>query len=227
MDRETILIVDDDMDIILLLRKALESEGYLTTYAMNGNEAIRKANDPVLSLILLDIVMPDLNGLNVCKRIRDEISVPIIFLSAKDREIDKIIGLELGADDYITKPFSVDEVIARVKSHLRREKRKKKELDKNSLLQTGRLTINKDTYEVMVDDIQIMLSTKEFQILLFMVENKNRVLSREQIYEAIWGLNDFGDLNTVTVHLKNIRYKMDPERHYIKTVWGAGYKFIG
>jgi len=227
MDRDKILIADDDMDIILLLRKALESEGFLTTYAMNGNEAIIKANDPELSLILLDIVMPDLNGLNVCKRIRDEISIPIIFLSAKDREIDKIIGLELGADDYITKPFSVDEVVARVKSHLRREMRKKKEFDKNSLLQIGSLTINKDTYEVMVDDLHIMLSTKEFQILLYMVENKNRVLSREQIYEAIWGFNEIGDLNTVTVHLKNIRLKMDPERRFIKTVWGAGYKFVG
>ncbi|RKP49893.1 DNA-binding response regulator [Cohnella endophytica] len=226
MGKEKILIADDDMDIILLLRKTLESEGYLTTYAMNGNEAIMKANDPELSLILLDIVMPDQNGLNVCRRIRDDISVPIIFLSAKDREIDKIIGLELGADDYITKPFSVDEVIARVKSHLRRETRKKKEIDKNAMLQSGKLTLNKDTYDVIVDDRKIILSTKEFQILAYMVENKNRVLSREQIYDAIWGMNEIGDLNTVTVHLKNIRLKMDPKRQYIKTVWGAGYKFV-
>lgn len=226
MHREKILIADDDMDIILLLRKTLESEGYSTAYAMNGNEAVLKATDPELSLILLDIVMPDQNGLNVCRRIRDDISIPIIFLSAKDREIDKIIGLELGADDYITKPFSVDEVIARVKSHLRRESRKKKEIDKHSLLQSGKLTINKDTYDVVVDDRKILLSTKEFQILAYMVENKNRVLSREQIYDAIWGMDEMGDLNTVTVHLKNIRLKMDPERQYIKTVWGAGYKFV-
>ncbi|MFB9276023.1 response regulator transcription factor [Cohnella cellulosilytica] len=227
MHKHKILIADDDMDIILLLRKALESEGYLTTYALNGNDAIMKAKDPELSLILLDIVMPDLNGLHVCRRIRDEISVPLIFLSAKDREIDIIIGLELGADDYITKPFSVDEVIARVKSHLRRETRKKKEAESRSLLRSGQLTINKDTYEVAIDDLKITLSTKEFQILVYLVENKNRVLSREQIYEAIWGFNEIGDLNTVTVHLKNIRLKMDPERRFIKTVWGAGYKFVG
>jgi DNA-binding response OmpR family regulator len=225
--KEKILIADDDMDILLLLRKALEYEGFLTTFAINGSEAIAKASDPGLSLILLDIVMPDMNGLNVCKMIRDEVSVPIIFLSAKDREIDKILGLELGADDYITKPFSVDEVVARVKSHLRRESRKKKKDHNSRLLEIGELTINKDTHEVMLDDFKIFLSTKEFQILVYLAENKNRVLSREQIYEAIWGCNDFGDLNTVTVHLKNIRLKMDPQHHLIKTVWGAGYKFIG
>jgi DNA-binding response OmpR family regulator len=222
-----ILIADDDWDIILLLRTALEAEGFQTTYAMNGNEAVRKANDPDLSLILLDIVMPDMNGLNVCKQIRDEIAVPIIFLSAKDREIDKVLGLEIGADDYITKPFSVDEVVARVKAHLRREKRTKNEIHNRYMLQLGKLTINKDTYEVMVDDSPILLSTKEFQILVYMAENKNRVLSREQIYEAIWGYDEFGDFNTITVHIKNIRSKMDPEHRFIKTVWGAGYKFIG
>jgi DNA-binding response OmpR family regulator len=206
MINQKILIADDDMDIVLLLRKVLEAEGYRVDYALNGNEVKVKVKDPNLSLVLLDIVMPGIDGLNVIKQIRDEISIPIIFLSAKDRELDKILGLELGADDYITKPFSVDEIVARVKSHIRRENRKKQELPPSSLFRYGALTINKDTY---------------------MAENKNRVLSREQIYEANWGLHDFGDLNTVTVHLNNIRLKMDPHHLYIKTVWGVGYKFVG
>jgi len=227
MFRNKILIADDDLDIRILLRNALESEGFSTEIAVTGCDTMSKINDPDLSLVLLDIIMPDISGLNICRKIRDLISIPIIFLSAKDREIDKIVGLELGADDYITKPFSVDEVIARIKSHLRREARKKLEKHPISPIRFGNLVINKETYEVSINEESVQLSTKEFQILVYMAENRNRVLSREQIYEAIWGYNDFRDINTVTVHLKNLRSKIDPYRNYIKTVWGAGYKFIG
>jgi DNA-binding response OmpR family regulator len=226
MSKPKILLADDDMDILLLLRQAFQLEGFETVFAVNGAEVLKKAKEPGLSMVILDIVMPDVSGLNVCTQIRDELSIPILFLSAKDREIDKIIGLELGADDYNTKPFSVDELVARVKSHLRREARKEKDLRQSSLLQSGSITINKDTYEVTVNHEPVELSTKEFQILVYMAEHRNRVLSREQIYHAIWG-DDFGDLNTVTVHLKNIRIKMDPDRRFIKTMWGAGYKFVG
>jgi DNA-binding response OmpR family regulator len=227
MFRHKILIADDDADIHVLLRNALEFEGFATEVALNGNDALSKARDPDLSLVLLDIIMPDMSGFNICRQIRDSLSIPIVFLTAKDREIDKILGLEVGADDYITKPFSVDEVVARIKAHLRREARKKREMQASSAIQIGDLTINKDTFEVRVKGEPVVLSTKEFQILAYLVENKNRVLSREQIYEAIWGYNDFRDINTVTVHLKNIRSKIDPDHTYIKTVWGAGYKFVG
>ncbi|MFD2670355.1 response regulator transcription factor [Marinicrinis sediminis] len=218
-----LLIVDDDQATQALLKSALKREGYEIISTDNGKEALHRCTDPNLSLILLDIMLPDMSGLDICKQIRDQVSVPILIMSARDRHVDKIIGLEFGADDYITKPFNLDEIVARVKSHLRREMRAKSHRS-TEVLQFGELTINKETLEVHISGNLIPLSTKEFQILAYLAEHHHRVLSREQIYEAIWG-DEFGDLNTVTVHLKNIRLKMDPEHRYIKTVWGAGYKF--
>ncbi|QRG69185.1 response regulator transcription factor [Brevibacillus choshinensis] len=224
MTSPTILIADDDPDIVRLLAESFQDEGFLTIEAQNGKEALEKALDPSLSLILLDIMMPEMDGLDVCRKIRNSVNIPILFLSAKDRELDRVIGLEVGADDYILKPFSISELIARVRAHLRRENRY---ITATKSIHSGSLTINKDTFEVFHHDKRVELSTKEFQILLYLAENANRVLSREQIYNAIWGESEFGDINTVTVHIKNLRSKLEHDKHYIKTVWGIGYKFVG
>lgn len=223
-----ILVADDDQEIVQLIGDTLEDEGYQVIPAYNGKQALEHLEREAVSLLILDIMMPEMDGLEVCQKIRNQIMAPIILLSAKGREIDKVVGLEVGADDYLTKPFSVNELLARVKAHLRREKRSNKAEKKEPVLSFDDITIHKDNYEVFKNGSKINLSTKEFQILLYLIENKNLVLTREQIYDAIWGVgSDYCDLNTVTVHIKNLRNKIDPQNDYIKTVWGVGYKFTG
>lgn len=229
-----ILVADDDREIVKLISDSLQDEGFEVLPAYNGAEVLSLLKESEVSLVILDIMMPEMDGLEVCRRVRNDIGIPIVLLSAKSREIDKVVGLEVGADDYITKPFSINELVARVKAHLRREKRtnpavpvKPTNTDEN-VIQFDDLTIHKGTYEVFKNQMKIELSTKEFQILVYLIENRNLVLKREQIYDAIWGIgSDFCDLNTVTVHIKNLRNKLDPESRYIKTVWGTGYKFAG
>ncbi|HEX2953728.1 MAG TPA: response regulator transcription factor [Bacillota bacterium] len=231
MAEARILVADDDREIVQLIKESLDEEGFEVVTAYNGQEAFEKVNQAQPNLVILDIMMPELDGLEVCRRVRQELSAPIILLSAKSREIDKVVGLEVGADDYLTKPFSINELVARVKAHLRRERRvqpsQQAPSSANNILYYDDISINKDTYEVFKGGQPITLSTKEFQILLYLIENRNIVLSREQIYDAIWGNSEFGDLNTVTVHIKNIRAKLDVDNRYIKTVWGIGYKFTG
>ncbi|MRN56879.1 response regulator transcription factor [Paenibacillus monticola] len=227
MEKPKILVVDDDRDILILLRKRLEMEGYEVFTVSEGEEVIRQVKLNNFALIVLDIVMPSMNGLDICKAIRNLVSAPILLLSAKDREIDKVVGLELGADDYITKPFSIDELTARIKSHLRREMRSvSTPVSNQKIFQFEGININGETYEVSVDGVTVHLSGKEFEILLHLVRNRNLVLSREQIYNAVWGFEDNGDINTVTVYLKNIRKKIDPDHRMIITIWGIGYKFV-
>lgn len=224
-----ILVADDDREIVRLIGDSLEDEGYQVIPAYHGKQVLELLESSAVSLIILDIMMPEMDGLEVCRKIRNKIGIPIILLSAKGREIDKVVGLEVGADDYLTKPFSINELVARVKAHLRREKRKDKAVkNETGVLVFDDITIHKDSYEVFKNGRKINLSTKEFQILLYLIENKNLVLSREQIYDAVWGVgSDYCDLNTVTVHIKNLRDKIDPQNEYIKTVWGVGYKFTG
>lgn len=224
-----ILVADDDREIVRLIGDSLEDEGYQVIPAYHGKQVLELLESSAVSLIILDIMMPEMDGLEVCRKIRNKIGIPIILLSAKGREIDKVVGLEVGADDYLTKPFSINELVARVKAHLRREKRKDKAVkNETGVLVFDDVAIHKDNYEVYKNGRKINLSTKEFQILLYLIENKNLVLSREQIYDAVWGVgSDYCDLNTVTVHIKNLRDKIDPQNEYIKTVWGVGYKFTG
>lgn len=229
MEKDHILIVDDDKDIVNLLKDILEDEGYKTDYCYNGKDALYKINNNKYDLIILDVMLPDMDGFELCRKVRDKVTIPIIFLTAKSKNLDKVIGLEIGGDDYITKPFDDNEIVARVKAHLRREKRNKisAEIQNNNVIEYGDLVLNKNSYEVSLGETKIELSTREFQILLFLAENSNRVLSREQIYNGVWGYEDYGDINTVTVHIKKLREKLDKEDKYIKTVWGVGYKFIG
>ena len=224
-----VLIVDDDRDIVNLISDILTDEGYVVDKCYNGRSAIQKIKSEEFDLIILDIMLPDVDGLEVCKKVRDEIHVPILFLSAKNKSIDKVLGLEIGADDYITKPFDDSELSARVKAHLRRQRR---QLDSNNsensdVIQYKGISLNKNSFEVKVEDVKIEISTREFQILSYMMENPNVVLTREKIYDAVWGYEEFGDINTVTVHIKKLREKLDKDGRYIKTVWGVGYKFIG
>lgn len=223
---EKILIVDDEEDIVMVLEDALISEGYNVIKAFNGNEAIEmSAQDP--DLILLDIMLPDMDGYKVCQTIRDQVSCPIIFLSAMKDEFDHIKGFAWGGDDFITKPFKLKELLARVRAHLRREKRNSSKITK-SCLSYKKLTIDIKCREVMLNNKQIEFTRREFDIIELLAMNPGQVFSREQIYELIWGNEAFGDNTTVTEFIKKIRLKLANENTsdtYITTVWGVGYKW--
>ncbi|EYE87930.1 regulatory protein [Fervidicella metallireducens AeB] len=225
---ERILIVDDDRDIVELISDILEEEGYEIHKEYNGKGALEKIEENRYDLIILDIMMPGMDGLEVLKKVRDKVESPILFLTAKSKSMDKVIGFEIGADDYITKPFDDYELIARVKAHIRRSKREEKiTYTDDGILKFKGIEINKNSYEVFLEGEKIELSTREFQILCYLMENANLVLTREQIYNSIWGYEEYGDINTVTVHIKKLREKVDKDDRYIKTIWGIGYKFVG
>lgn len=219
-----ILVVDDDKEIASLIGDSLCDEDFDVLLAYDGESAIELVdNKEELSMIILDIMMPKVDGLTVCKTIREKINCPILFVTAKSRTLDTLLGLEMGADDYITKPFVVEELVARVKAHLRREKRK--QFTPNNIISIGEIEVHKDSYEVYVNKRLIEFSTREFQLFLYLCENAGKVLSREQIFDAVWG-TEFGDIGTVAVHIKSLRNKIDKENKYIKTVWGVGYKLV-
>lgn len=222
---EKILIVDDDKTIAELISDALEDENFQTTLCGDGMSALNTiGQNSDFDLIILDIMMPKMNGLELCKKIRDLVSCPILFVTAKSRTLDAMLGLEMGGDDYIFKPFIVEELIARVKAHIRREQRHEKKQSNGTLI-IGDIEIRRDNFETYKGGTPIALSTREFQLLQFLMENAGHVLSREQIFNSVWGI-DYGDIGTVSVNIKNLREKLDPENTYIKTIWGVGYKFI-
>lgn len=219
-----ILIADDDRSIAELISDALTDEGYETEIVNDGEKALYKIEHSAeYSLILLDIMMPRMDGLEVCRRIRDTVSCPIIFVTAKNRTIDTLLGLGMGADDYIAKPFVLDELVARVKAHLRRQQRTVP-ISESTVLKCGDIEIHRDTYTAFKAGEKIPVSAREFQLLQYLMENEGKVLSRDQIFEAVWG-TEYGDAGTVAVNIKNLRDKIDVEGKYIKTVWGVGYKF--
>jgi two-component system, OmpR family, lantibiotic biosynthesis response regulator NisR/SpaR len=224
-----LLVVDDDKDIVNLISDILEDEGFEIDKAYTGDTALQKIISKNYDLIILDIMLPGLDGVEICKKVRDKIGTPIILLTAKNNSMDKVLGFEFGADDYITKPFDNYELVARVKAHLRRSRRSNEEVGSGDtgIIKFKGIVINKNSYEAFINNKSVELSSREFQILMFMMENANKVLSREQIYSSIWGYDDFGDINTVTVHIKKLREKIDMEDKFIKTIWGTGYKFIG
>ncbi|MCX7657410.1 MAG: response regulator transcription factor [Oscillospiraceae bacterium] len=216
---EHILIADDDKDIADIIAETLSDEGYIAHTAKNGLEVLEIMKSKEISLFILDIMMPELDGLETLRCIKKESDAPVMILSAKGRDIDKVIGLKIGADDYMSKPFSMDELVARVNAHMRREH--KKNMD---ILKLGGIELRKSAFQAFANGVPVDLSAKEFQILCFLVENKGRVLTREQIYSAIWNDAYGGDVNTVTVHIKNIRAKLGESGSILKTIWGIGYK---
>ncbi|MGF7429458.1 response regulator transcription factor [Thermoanaerobacterium thermosaccharolyticum] len=224
-----ILIIDDEKEIVDLLKDSLERKGNTVLTAYNGKEGIEKAKE-MPDLIVLDIMMPDIDGYEVCRKIRDTVICPIVFLSAKQSEMDRIKGFALGGDDYVVKPFSLKELLARIDAHLRREKRAilLNEEGKRALLNFKNITIDLKSREVTVNGNPIGLTKKEFDVLELLSLHPGQVFSKEQIYEKVWGFDAEGDTTTVTEHIKNIRAKienLDPDTEYIKTVWGIGYKW--
>ncbi|MFC9539083.1 response regulator transcription factor [Lysinibacillus sp. NPDC056959] len=223
-----VLIVDDDPEIRNLISIYLENEGLETIKASDALEALELLEVHHFDLIILDIMMPEMDGIEACLKIREERIMPIIMLSAKSDDIDKIQGLSSGADDYLSKPFNPLELIARVKSQLRRYKKYNIATESTkSVFKIGDLTINTDTRQVWINNSEVRLTPKEFDILELLARNKGIVLSIEKIYDAVWQENYFKSDNTVMVHITKIRFKIedDPKNPiYIKTVWGVGYK---
>ncbi|SHE09974.1 transcriptional regulator [Chlamydia abortus] len=224
--KEKILIVDDEHEIVDFIRDALLDDGYEVAAAYSGEQVFEQlAARP--DLIILDVMMPGMNGWEVCHAIRGRVSCPILFLSARHGEEDQIRGLMVGGDDYMVKPFSIKEMKARIKAHLRREQRNRTDRSR-LILHDGELALDTESYELYIRDQRISLTVREFEIVQFMLMHPNQVFSREQIYEKIWGLNAEGDSSTITEHIKKIRAKLadaDPDRTYISTVWGIGYRW--
>ncbi|MDD4362982.1 MAG: response regulator transcription factor [Atribacterota bacterium] len=224
-----ILIIEDQQSIAELEKDYLEINNFQVDIITNGQEGIKKALELDYDLILLDLMLPDINGFEVCKKIREEKNIPILIISARGQDIDKIRGLGLGADDYISKPFSPNELVARVKAHLNRFNRLtgKTENTKHEI-HIKNLTINQISHRVFLDNKEIYLTTKEFEILNFLASHPNIVFSKKQLYEQIWGDNSYGDIATIAVHIKKIRDKIenDPQNPlFIDTLWGSGYRF--
>jgi two-component system response regulator VanR len=226
--KNKVLIVDDDGEIRKITGIYLENEGFEVLKAENGQEALKLIEENEVDLILLDIMMPGMSGIEACMKIRENNIMPIIFLSAKVEDLDKINGLASGADDYITKPFNAIELIARVKSQIRRYKRYTpiQNINKN-IIEIGSLSINTDIRKVFVGDREVRLTTKEFDILELLARNKGSVFTVKNIYEMVWKEEFYKSDNTIMVHITKIREKIeeDPKKPiYIKTVWGVGYK---
>jgi DNA-binding response OmpR family regulator len=219
MERGTIVVVDDEPNIADLVGMYLEREGFRVLQAATGNAGLQAFADHRPRLVVLDVGLPDLDGLEVCKRIRQTSQVPIIFLTARDGEIDRVLGLELGADDYLTKPFSPAELVARVKAVLRRSDG----APPPEVVHAGRVTIDAGRREVRVDEAVVELTTKEFDLLRFLAERAGLAMSRKQILDGVWGYDWYGDPRTVDVHIAQVRKKIG-EGVEIRTVRGIGYR---
>ena len=220
MNNGKILIVDDDTNICELLRLYIEKEGFSTAIANDGVQALEVFNKEQPNLVLLDIMMPKLDGWQVCKEIRKESKTPIIMLTAKAEEQDELLGFELGVDEYIAKPFSPKILVARVDAILRRTNKSVTE----SIMKVGNIEVDKLAHIVKVCDKVIDLSFKEFELLVYFMENTGIALSRENILNAVWSYDYFGDARTIDTHVKKLRAKLTADADYIKTIWGLGYK---
>lgn len=229
---QCILVIEDDFEINQLVAKYLEKEGFRVESAYNGEDAIQLLTTNEYQLVILDMMLPKVEGKEVLRKLREEQKIPVIILSAKDSEMDKIMGLNLGADDYIIKPFTIGELVARVKAQLRRFQNFNSStattpLAASNILHHGDLQLNNETYTVMVDGEGKKLTSKEFAILKLFLSNPTRVFTKSQIFESVWQEESFSDDNTVMVHVNRLRAKIekDPSKpKYIKTVWGFGYK---
>ncbi|MDR5587843.1 MULTISPECIES: response regulator transcription factor [Clostridium] len=227
MKSYNILVVDDDKTITEAIEVYLVNEGYKIFKAYDGIQALEVIDQQDIHLVILDIMMPNMNGTRTTIKIREEKQIPIIMLSAKSEDTDKILGLNLGADDYITKPFNPLELIARVNSQIRRYTKFSPLKENNNVITVGGIELNKESKEVFVDGENIRLTPLEFKILTLLMDNPNRVFSIEEIYERVWNEPVFNNVDTVTVHIRRIREKIEinpKEPRYLKVVWGIGYK---
>lgn len=225
-----VLVVDDEKLIVKGIRFSLEQDGMEVTCAYDGEEALELARENAFDVILLDVMLPSLNGFEVCQQIREFSNVPIIMLTAKGEDMDKILGLEYGADDYITKPFNILEVKARIKAIIRRTAVMEKTEEKSRIIQSGTLRIDCENRQVNDGDREINLTTKEFEVLELLVMNPGKVYGREKLLHLVWGEDYPGDVRTVDVHIRRLREKIEPnpgDPKYVHTKWGVGYFFKG
>ncbi len=227
MSKIKILIVDDDKNICELLRLYLEKEGYETRTANDGQEAIDIYSQTHIDLVLMDVMMPNVDGWEASRRIRAKGETPIIVLTAKGETFDKVLGLELGADDYIVKPFDTKEVVARIKAVLRRSNPSKPQSDNTGALYFENLAVNLTKYELKVNEMVVDTPPKELELLYYLAKNPNKVFTRDVLLDEVWGFEYYGDSRTIDVHIKRLREKLEgvSEKWSLKTVWGVGYKF--
>ena len=221
-----ILIIEDDENILQLERDYLEANDFEVDTANNGEDGLKKALSNQYSLVLLDIMLPKMDGFEVCKKIRDTKDIPILLVSAKKDDSAKINGLGFGADDYIVKPFSPSELVARVKAHINRYQRLTNTTEPNLVIY-GDFKLNKDTGEVFLKDKEIVLTKKEFEVLYLLVTNPETIFSKNELFQRVWGYDSLGDTSTLTVHINRLRDKLkaaQPDIDYIKTIWGRGYR---
>ena len=224
-----ILIIEDEESIAELEKDYLEINGYEVIIENSGKEGLNNALENDYDLILLDIMLPEIDGFEICRQVRDKKNTPILLVSAKKDDIDKIRGLGLGADDYITKPFSPSELVARVKAHMARYERLiGAGVNGNEIIEIRGLKIDKTARRVFLNDEEKIFTTKEFDLLTFLAQNPNRVFSKEELFNKIWDMESVGEIATVTVHIKKIREKIEfstSKPQYIETIWGVGYRF--
>lgn len=224
-----ILIIEDELSIAELERDYLEIEGFSIDIEQRGSLGLDRLKGERYDLVILDLMLPDVDGFEICRQIRTEQDIPIIMVSAKKEDVDKIRGLGLGADDYITKPFSPGELVARVKAHLARyERLSGRREEKKEEIRIRGLYIDKTSRRVYVNNVEVSLTVKEYELLVLLASNPNRVFSKGEIFERIWGLDSLGDVATVTVHIGRLREKIEmvpANPQYIETVWGVGYRF--
>ena len=226
----TILVCDDDRDIVSALDIYLTSEGYRTVKAYDGLEAVKAAEAQPVDLILMDIMMPGLDGIRATAKLREKFNVPIILLTAKSEDADKVLGLNIGADDYITKPFNILEVKARIKAIIRRTGKRKDQREDGSIVAKGDMRIDCESRRVVIGDREINLTAKEFDLLELLATHQNKVYSRENLLNLVWGYEYPGDVRTVDVHIRRLREKIETQPSdpkYVYTKWGVGYYFRG
>ena len=225
MSAGKILVVDDDINICELLRLYIEKEGYQVIIANDGNEALRLFELEKPDFVMLDIMLPGLDGWQVCREIRNQSKCPIIMLTAKGEVFDKVLGLELGADDYVVKPFEAKEIIARIRAVMRRTGQPENSEVKE--VKWDKLSINLTNYELKVNGVQVDTPPKEMELIYHLASNPNRVFTRDQLLDEVWGFDYYGDSRTVDVHIKRLREKLEgvSDKWVLKTVWGVGYKF--
>ena len=224
-----ILIIEDEISIAELEKDYLELSGFHVILIQEGRAGLDEALNGDYQLVILDLMLPGLDGFEICKRIREEKDIPILMVSAKKEDIDKIRGLGLGADDYMTKPFSPSELVARVKAHLARyERLVKNHVKENEIIEIRGMKIDKTARRVYVNEEEKFLTTKEFDLLSFLAGHPDRVFTKDELFREIWDMESFGDIATVTVHIKKIREKIEEDAakpQYIETIWGKGYRF--
>jgi DNA-binding response OmpR family regulator len=223
-----ILIIEDETSIAELERDYLEVNGFESIIASTGEEGLRKALSEDYDLILLDLMLPGIDGFELCKQIRKVRDIPILMVTARKADIDIIRGFDRGADDYIEKPFNPNELVARVKAHIARYERLVNQHQPKKEIQVRGLSIDQDSRQVFIHNKEVQLTAKEFDLLLFLAMNPNRVFSKDDLFERIWGIDSVGDISTVTVHIRKIREKIevDPSNpEFIETIWGVGYRF--